>query len=290
MRNNRSIFLVVVLTYVVLLAASGQQSIETGNSPKHVSLYDRVMKSGTIRAAYTIYPPACFKDENGKLVGVFVETLEEAAKDLGLTVEWFEEVGREAQIEGLESNRYDIIGSAVWANPERAKLATLSNPLYYSAFYIYARKDDSKFNENIRLAALNSPDVRIAMVTGSTSEAIAKDQFPNATHVVLPRMADSGFSYMDATNNKADIFIIERSQAMKLFAANPGIIVNIKPAAPLRVIGNCYMFKRNELEFQNMLDSEINNLLASGFVERQLEKYEKYPNSQLRVAPPYNPY
>ncbi len=74
---------------------------------------------------------------------------------------------------------------------------------------------------------------------------------------------------------------------MKLLESDPGKIVNIKPNAPLRVIGNCYMFKRNEIEFQNMLNSEINDLLTSGFVERQLEKYEQYPNSQLRIAPPY---
>ena len=216
-----------------------------------------------------------------------METLEEAAKNLGLTVEWTEEVGRAAQIEGLENDRYDMIGSAVWANPERAKLATLSSPLYYSPFYIYARKDDPKFNENIRVAALNSPEVRVAMVAGSTAEAIAKDQFPNATRVALPRMTDRGGSFLDATNKKADIIIMEKSQAMKFLESNPGTIINIKPNAPLRVIGNCYMFKRNELEFQNMLNSEINDLLTSGFVERQLEKYEKYPNSQLRIAPPY---
>ena len=94
-------------------------------------------------------------------------------------------------------------------------------------------------------------------------------------------MTDHGVSFLDATNNKADIIIMEKSQAMKLLESNPGTIVNIKPNAPLRVIGNCYMFKRNELEFQNMLNAEINDLLTSGFVERQLEKYEKYPNSQL---------
>jgi hypothetical protein len=71
---------------------------------------------------------------------------------------------------------------------------------------------------------------------------------------------------------------------------NPRLTANIKPAAPLRVIGNCYMFKRTELEFQNMLNAEINDLPASGFVERQLEKYEKYPNSQLRTVSPYDPF
>ena len=287
MKRKQPISLVVAFACAVVLAASSQKAAETVSSPQHVSLYDRVMKSGKIRAAYTIYPPGCFKDKNGKFRGVFVETLEEAAKNLGLAVEWTEEVSRGAQIEGLENDRYDIIGSAVWANPERAKLTTLSHPLYYSAFYIYARKDDPKFNENIRLAALDSPAVRIAMVAGSTAEAIAKAQFPNATRVTLPRRTDHGVSFVDVTNNEADIIIMEKSQAMKLLESIPGTIVNIKPSAPLRVIGNCYMFKRNELEFQNMLNSEINDLLTSGFVERQLEKYEKYPNSQLRIAPPY---
>jgi ABC-type amino acid transport substrate-binding protein len=281
------ICLAVVLACSAALDSSGQKLVETGASSQHVSLYDRVMKSGKIRAAYTIYPPGCFKDENGKLEGVFVETLEAAAKNLGLTVEWTEEVAREKQIEGLENGRYDIIGSSVWANPERAKLATLSNPLYYSPFWIYARKDDPKFNEKIPMAALDSPDVRISTVAGSTGEAIAKAQFPNATRVVLPPMTDYGVSFADVAHNKADLVIMEKFQAMKFLESNPGVIVNIRPNGPLRVFGNCYMFKRNELEFQNMLDSEINDLLMSGSVGRLLEKYEKYPNSQLRIAPPY---
>ncbi|MGD0253572.1 MAG: transporter substrate-binding domain-containing protein [Verrucomicrobiota bacterium] len=110
MKIKQLIFLVVVVTCAAAFVSSGQKAAETGNSPHHVSLYDRVMKSGKIRAAYTIYPPGCFKDDNGKLKGVFVETLEEAAKNLGLTVEWTEEVGRGTQIEGLENNRFDMIG------------------------------------------------------------------------------------------------------------------------------------------------------------------------------------
>lgn len=287
MKIKWPVFFGSVLAFGVGLVAFGQPTAVPHSSPTHDSLYDRVIKSGKIRAAYTMYPPACFKDENGKLKGVFVETLEEAAKNLGLKVEWTVEISRESQIEGLETDRYDMIGSAVWANPERAKLATLSHPLYYSPFYIYARKDDPKFKESIHMAALDSPDVRIAMVAGTTAEAIVKTQFPNAVGVALPRIIDDGTSFLDATNHKADILIMEKSGAMKLLAEHPGAIVNIKPSTPLRVIGNCYMFKRNEIEFQNMLNSEISDLLASGFVEKLLEKYEKYPNSQLRVAPPY---
>jgi ABC-type amino acid transport substrate-binding protein len=274
-----------IIALIVLVA--GKQSVFLDQPSQHrVSLYEKVLKAGKIRAAYTIYPPGCFKDENGKLIGVFVETLEQAAKNLNLTVEWTEEVGWATQIEGLDNDRYDMIGSSVWTNPKRARLATLSTSLYYSPLYIYARKND-KFNDKTTLEALNSPDVRISTVDGGTGETIAKIQFPEAQRISLPQMTDFGVSFMDVIHKKADIVIMEPFHAMKFLEANPGTIVNITPSEPLRVFGNSYMFKRGELEFQNMLNVTITDLLTSGFIEQLLSKYEHYPNTQLRVARPY---
>ena len=273
-----------------LLSLTGcwrQPAANTGAAPQKVSLYDRVIRAGKIRAAYTIYPPGCFKDETGKLRGVFVETLEEAAKNLNLTVEWTEEVGWATQIEGMDRDRYDMLGSSVWANPKRARLATLSTPLYYSPLYIYARKGDLKFNDKSALSALNAAGERISTVEGGTGETIAKTQFPQAHRVALPQMTDFGVSFMEVIHNKSDIVIMEPFHAMKFLESNPGTIVNITPKEPLRVFGNCYMFKRGEADFQNMLNVSLTDLLSSGFVEALLAKYEKYPNSQLRVVRPY---
>lgn len=285
-----SIWIAIVLlaSGLTFLALRPNALIGASIPQKSTSLYERVIKAGKIRAAYTIYPPGCFKNEKGELKGVFIETLEQAAKNLNLTVEWTEEVGWATQIEGLDTDRYDMIGSSVWMNPKRARLATLSTPLYYSPLYIYARKGDEKFKPSIALADLNSPDVRISTVDGGTGETIAKVQFPKAVLVALPQMTDFGVSFMDITHNKADIVIMEPFHAMKFLEANPESIVNISEQKPLRVFGNSYMFKRGEIEFQNMLNVSISDLLASGFVEELLAKYEKYPKSQLRVAAPYN--
>lgn len=275
-----------IIALVVLVA--GKQPISLDKpSPPRLSLYDKVLKAGKIRAAYTIYPPGCFKDENGNLKGVFVETLEQAARNLNLTVEWTEEVGWATQIEGLDNDRYDMIGSSVWSNPKRARLATLSTSLYYSPLYIYARKNDKLFNDKTTLEALNTPKVRISTVDGGTGETIAKVQFPEAQRIALSQMTDFGVSFMDVVHNKADIVIMEPFHAMKFMESNPDTIVNITPNEPLRMFGNSYMFKRGEVEFQNMLNVSITDLLTSGFVEHLLAKYEHYPNSQLRVALPY---
>jgi ABC-type amino acid transport substrate-binding protein len=172
-------------------------------------------------------------------------------------------------------------------NPKRARLSTLSSPLYYSPLYIYARKNDPKYNEKTSLAALNTPEVRISTVDGGTGETIAKAQFPIAQRIALPQMTDFGVSFMEVTHKKADILIMEPYHAMKFLETNPGAVVNITPKEPLRVFGNSYMFGRGEIEFQNMLNVAIMDLLNSGFVEELLTKYEHYQNSQLRVARPY---
>src|SRR5436305_11562808 len=118
------IFLMLVVLATSMLSGCNRQG--SGGQNGQETVYDRVIKSGKIRAAYLSYPPACIKDTTtGKLSGIFVETLEKAADNLGLKVEWTEEVGWGSQIEGLQADRYDIVGSPVWANPTRGKVAGL---------------------------------------------------------------------------------------------------------------------------------------------------------------------
>lgn len=254
---------------------------------KTESTYKRVMESGIIKAGYTIYPPGCFKDESGKLKGVFVETLEKAAQSLDLKVEWTEEVGWATQIEGLENYRYDMIGSSVWANPKRAKLSTLSIPLFYSPLFIYSRNGDNRFDKFNDLTGLNSDNYIFSTIDGGTGEVIVKNQFPNAKKLPLPQNSDFSQSFLDVVNNKADLVIMEPFHANKFLSSNSNAIKNIIPNKPLRVFGNCYMFRRNEIEFENMLNVVLQDLLNSGFVNNLVEKYEKYPNSYSKVSLPY---
>ncbi len=93
--------------------------VASGTKPTP-SVYERVTQSGTLKAAFITYPPACMKNSaTGEMTGIFVEVLQQMCTNLNLKLEWGEEVGWAAQIEGLESDRYDIVGSPVWANPVR---------------------------------------------------------------------------------------------------------------------------------------------------------------------------
>jgi cystine transport system substrate-binding protein len=282
--------LMAALSTVALLSACGGKTGTAGQATQG-AVYDRVLKSGKIRAAYLTYPPALMKEtsgqSNGKMSGIFVDTLEKAASNLGLTVEWTEEVGWGSQIEGLEADRYDIVGSPVWANPTRGKLTTLSTPVYYSGIGIYVRKDDSRFNALTDWKALNSDKVKIVTIDGETGDLIARTQFPLAQRVSLPQTADISQLFLNVSGNKADVLFAEPYFYYQYLKSNPDNLKNIAAQTPIRVLGNCFMFKKGETQMKQMLDVAIQDLQNSGYVDDLLNKYEGTANAFYRVARPY---
>lgn len=283
--------LILMLGLIILVSLASCRQAPNGSTAqtdtKQESTYDRVMRTGVIRAAYLSYPPACMKDPaTGKLTGTFVETIEKIAENSGLKVEWTEEVGWGSQIEGLEAGRYDIIGSPVWANPTRGKLTTLSNPVYYSGIGIYVRSDDNRFEKN--WAAINAENVRISTIDGETGDLIARSQFPKAQRVSLPQSSDISQLFLEVSNKKADVLFAEPYFANEYFKNNPANLKNIAAARPIRVLGNCYMARKNEFQFKHLIDTALEDLLNSGYVTQVLAKYEG-GDTFYEVAKPYQP-
>lgn len=286
MRKLKSLWMLLVAT--LLLASCNTKTTDNG---KQESAYDRVIKSGTITCGYVTYPPGCIKDPNtGKLSGIFVETLEKAAEVMGLKVVWKEEVGWGTMIEGLQGNRYDLIGSPVWANSSRGKLADFTTPLFYSGIGIYVRADDNRFqNTPTGLQALNNKDIKISTLDGEMSDIITKADFPNATQVSLPQNSDNSQLLLNVVNKKADITFIEPSIAEDFLKNNPGTIKNIAADKPIRVFPNTMMLKKGETDLQNMLNVALAELINSGYVDRIIDKYDPKGNLFYRVAYPYQP-
>jgi ABC-type amino acid transport substrate-binding protein len=268
---------------------NGEQTVSTGYPEKPnstASVYDRVLYSGTLRASFLTYPPACMKDtRTGNMSGIFVDVLQKACDNLGLKLEWTEEVGWASQIEGLESDRYDIVGSPVWANPTRGKLTTMSIPVYYSGIGVFVRAGEERFND--RLDLMNRPDVRIGTIDGETADLIARTDYPEAKRVSSTQTTDISQKLLDLASNKCDVVFTEPYYAYEYLKNNPGSIKNIAERNPIRVFGNCYMFKKNEFQLQQMLNVAIQDLINSGFVDKVISKYEPAPRLFYRSANSY---
>ena len=209
------------------------------------------------------------------------------AKNLGLKVEWTEEVGWGTMLEGLQTNRYDMIGTPIWTNSNRARLVDFSKPLYYSPIQVWVKAGDKRFVD-CNLASLNSPKCVIATVDGETAEVIAAEDFPLAKKLSLPQLAGVDQVLLNVSTGKADASFEEPAVAKEFLKYNPATIETISKT-PIRVFPNCWMFKRGQLEFKEMLNTALSQIVNSGAEEKIIAKYEKYPGTLYRVALPYQP-
>ncbi len=285
-KNLIQVLGVIVLTIIVSMTTINLNQTETLPTVTK-NTYDKVMESGKIRACYVVYPPASIKDPNtGEMSGVFVETLNKAAENMGLSVEWNAEVGWGEMIEALNSNRCDIIGSPAWSNSTRGRSAEFSQPVYYSALNAYVRINDDRFNQDIKVA--NGADYKIATVDGETSQVIASRQFPNAKTLELPQSTDVSQMLLNVVDGKADMAFLEPTVANEYIKNNPGKIKNVTKEKPVVIYGNVMLIKKGEFVFKSAVDNAIIELLNNGYTDELIDRYEaEYPGGFYRVASPY---
>lgn len=287
MKNNWSKILGVVVLTVVVSLITIKSATPSKNTSSKPSVYDSVLKTGVIRACYVVYPPASIKDPNtGKMSGVFVETLNKAAENMGLKVNWNAEVGWGEMIEALNSNRCDIIGSPAWSNSTRGRSAEFSQPVYYSAINAYVRADDNRFDNDIKIA--NNKSYKLATIDGETSQLIASRQFPNAQTLQLPQATDVSQMLLNVAGGKADMAFLEPTIANEYIKNNPEKVKSVSIDKPVVIYGNVMMIKKGELVFKTTIDNATIELLNNGYIDELIDQYEKdYPGGFYRVAVPY---
>jgi len=287
MKNNWLKVLGVVILTIAVSLITVKLTSPSENTNISTNVYDSVLKSGVIRACYVVYPPASIKDPNtGKMSGVFVETLNKVAENMGLKVEWNAEVGWGDMIEALNSNRCDIIGSPAWTNSTRGRSAEFTQNVYYSAINAYVRADDNRFDNDLKIA--NDKNYKLATIDGETSQLIASRQFPKAQTLQLPQATDVSQMLLNVVDNKADMAFLEPTVANEYIKNNPGKIKNVSIENPVVVYGNTMMVKKGEFAFKTMIDNAITELLTNGYIDGLIDQYEEnYPGGFYRVAVPY---
>lgn len=246
------------------------------------SVYERVLKSGTLRCGYVVYQPAVLKDPNtGRFSGFGYDIVNRMAEDLNLKVEWVEEVTPATMLEGLNTDRYDMICTPFWRNSERGRVADFSVAFYYSPMGVWVRSDDHRFDKNV--SDLNKPTVTLSVMDGTTLAVIARQDFPNAKTMAITQSAPLTDLLLNVTTKKADAVAIDNYLAKDFLAKNPKSIRDVTEQNPVRVYANGFIFKLDEPAFKAMIDSALAELMNDGFVDQIITKYEKYPHTFYRV-------
>lgn len=285
------IFLVVglsVITTVATVSYIGPKSGPAGvNTSARESAYDHVLNTGVLRCGYADWPPYVFTKDptSGKFSGIDFEIMEAIAAKLKLKIEWAENLGWGTLVESLRDHRVDAFCTGVWSNAERGRYLGFTAPMFFSAVYPYVAEDDHRFDKD--LSSVNSPDVRISVMDGETSDVIAKQRFPKATAVSVPQLGQVTDILVNVATHKADIVFNEPSFADDFIKANPGKIRRAQDI-PLQVFPTVFAVDIHETQLLDMLNSALTELQNAGVIDTIIAKYNSDPHVFLRVAKPYN--
>ena len=235
------------------------------------SAYERVMKTGTLRCAYILYPQFFDRDPNtGAFTGIDVDLMDEVGRQLSLKIVWAEEVGLTNAFEGLKIGRYDAICSALMNVPARYRVSAFTAPYAFFPYNMYVRVDDKRFDNDFSKA--NDPAVRIAYLEGELGQFVKQQNFPKATSVSLQNL--TGFSEVpqQVASGKADIAMGEPHEIEAFMAKNPGKIRQVV-GPPIMVEGGAMQVAPDEYALRDMLSGTLSYLQNTGYLAQTLEKH-----------------
>ncbi len=149
----------------------------------------RIARTGEIRIGMTgEQPPLTMTARNGEMIGLDVALAAVLARSMGVEPRFVRLPFREL-LDALDAGEVDLVMSGMTITPERSRRASFVGPYYTSGKSILTRSPE--------LAAvqipqdLDSAELRIAALEGSTSELFVRKWIPRATLVPSEGLEDA---------------------------------------------------------------------------------------------------
>jgi polar amino acid transport system substrate-binding protein len=247
------------------------------------TVYDRVMRTGTLRCGYEPWPPYFSVDPNTKaLTGVSKDLSDTAAKILGLKIDYVE-VALGQQVQDMNNGKIDATcGDAPWVLTT-LKYADYTKPYFYIPVFAYGRANEKRF---AKPEDMNNPNVTFTMIDGDVSTDLAITNFPRAKLNSLGNLSDPSQMLLNVMTRKADVVIID-PVAVSVFAKNNPGKIKILFSHPLAVYGGGFSVKKGETDLLNTLNGAVDAMINTGQAEHVLKKHDPAATLFMQVATPW---
>ncbi len=147
---------------------------------------DEILSSGTLKVGVNpTLPPLGTYDDKNQIVGFDVDYSQKLADMLGVKLEVVQ-VGSPDRIPFVASGKIDIVMGAMTRNPERAKIIDFTLPVHTEVFGVLTVKDKAIKDWK----ELDTPDVTMVQVRGSTPVKFIEDNLPQANVLLLDNYPD----------------------------------------------------------------------------------------------------
>lgn len=239
--------------------------------------FKRIMRTKKLRVGViATTPPFCFYNHDDHLVGYDIAFAYELAYDLGCDLELVP-MNYGTITKDLRNDLYDIAMSAVSVNEERLKYLSFTAPYLQPRFVFVTDEKNKKLFSSLDVVQTDTK-LRIAILKGTTYEAVAKELFPHHPIVYLS-------SYDDFDPGQADALLWEEQQAVAWSVGKRNYRV-IFPQPPMGIDSLAYAIKSNNPRFLNYLNQWLALKQTEGFTKKQ---YDLWVLGKTEIAAPYEP-
>lgn len=208
------------------------------------------------------YPPYEFhKVVNGKdkIVGFDIKIGNEIAKGLGVNV-LYKDMNFDGLLAALVTNKVDMVIAGMNPSPERAKKVDFSK-IYYKAIQVVVERTADKATYTT-IDSLKGKTVGVQ--TGTTQEALAKDQMKDSTIKSLAKVTDL---ILELKNNKVDAIILERPVAASFVSKNSDLCIG-SVSLNNENKGAAVAMKKNSPELVNNVNKVLDKLMKSNSIDK----------------------
>ncbi|MEK7339293.1 MAG: cation:dicarboxylase symporter family transporter [Candidatus Rhabdochlamydia sp.] len=245
------------------------------SNPFEGDTFDHILTTKTLRVGY--YPnvaPFCFYNVNNHLVGYDMAFAYELAYDLGCKLELVP-LSYNNVISDIEGKKYDIAMSALSMNEKRLRNLSFAKS-YLDARLILVTEEKMRKRFSSMEKILNNPDLKIAVLKGSSYEQVAHEFFPADRVIYLDHFEEF------TVKGKQAALLWEEQQALAWILKHRNYrIVIPSPAIGIDTLG--YAINADSPKFLNYLNQWLELKNNQGFTEKQ---YDLWVKGKTEIAAP----
>lgn len=237
--------------------------------------FDRISSTKTLRVGY--YPnvaPFCFYNVTRNLVGYDIAFAYELAYDLGCKLELIP-LTYDNVISDIEEKKYDIAMSALTMNEKRLRNLSFTKSYLDSRLILVTEEKMRKRFSSVE-KIINNPDLKIAVLKGSSYEQIVYEFFPTDQIIYLDHFEDF------PSKGKLVALLWEEQQALAWILKHHNYrIVIPTPAIGIDTLG--YAINADSPKFLNYLNQWLELKTNQRFTEKQ---YDLWIKGKTEIAAP----
>jgi polar amino acid transport system substrate-binding protein len=275
--NKRELFtgslIVASAAALILPGVAVAQEGDGGLDPN--SVLSKARKAGTLRMGYAQTAPWFYKDaKTGALQGIYFDVAEEMCKLLQVKSEYEETTFADSTL-ALRRGDYDVfVSSLTYTVPRATTVAFPTPPLWQRGSLALIHKDNvGRFKT---MEDLNSPDVTIAVNTGTSAEAQQRRLFPKSK--VLATTGQILTATEPVRTKRADAWLNGENDVVVFARKNASWAAVVDEEHPFDKAPNTWAIRYGDPAWESFISGFCNYMITQGFVK---QRYDYYMNQML---------